>query len=116
MSFNVFTDFFSNPLKLHLKRQNTSVEKLFKNRNVWKSPEDASNERAIKVTAQVIAATASYLLTFIAIQNARAANCNFPPHSKDIVARRKTVGGTWFRFRHLQKIISKGVRRVTYYS
>lgn len=86
--------FFSNPLKLHLKRQNTSVEKLFKNPNVWKSPEDAWNKRAIKVTAQVIAATASYLLTFIARQNARAANCNFPPHNKDVVTCRKTVGGT----------------------
>lgn len=42
--------------------------------------------------AQVIAATASYLLTFIATQNARAANCNFHLHSKDIVAGRKTVG------------------------
>lgn len=54
--------------------------------------------------AEAIAASASYLLTFIATQNAGAANCNFPLCTKDIVASRKTVGGTYFRFKHLQKI------------
>lgn len=54
--------------------------------------------------AEVIAASASYLLTFIATQNARAANCNFPLYTKDIVASRKTVGGTYFRLKYLQKI------------